>query len=184
MRYFLIIFIPLMFCACQNTSHISKQEYNELQNQVRYLKNKVDSLERQLDKKADIESALQHDSLLFLIRKTPCLGPCPEYEFKVYKDGWASYQGKNFVDMLGVYTANITLGQMKQIEDAFRKSHFYAFRDYYDDSRLDIPSIIIEYHGPQGVKKVVARTEIPHSFRSLAVDLEEIADQIKWIPYE
>ena len=184
MRYLLLILTAFLFWACQNSSRISKEEYNELQNQVRYLKTKVDSLERQLDRKADLENALQHDSLLFLIRKTPCLGPCPEYEFKVYKDGWASYQGKNFVDMLGVYTAELTVGQMKQIDEAFRKAHFYAFRDNYDDSRLDIPSIIIEYHGPQGVKKVVARTEIPHSFRSLAVDLEEIADQIKWVPYE
>ena len=184
MRIVLIIFLGFFLAACQNSSHISKEEYAELQNQVRYLKNKVDSLEKQLDHKADSESLLQHDSLLFSIKKTPCLGPCPEYEFKVYQDGWASYQGKNFVDMLGIYTGNLTVRQMNAIDEAFRKAHFYAFRDMYDDARLDIPSIIIEYHGPQGVKKVVARTEIPHSFRVLAVDLEEIADQIKWYPYE
>ena len=44
--------------------------------------------------------------------------------------------------------------------------------------------MIIEYHGPQGVKKVMARTQIPHNFRSMAEDLEELADAIKWYPVE
>ena len=84
--------------------------------------------------------------------------------------------------MLGIYTANLSQEQMSKIEKIFREAHFYAFRNEYDDNRLDIPSMIIEYHGPQGVKSVNARTEIPHSFRKMAVELEELADEIKWYP--
>jgi len=159
---------------------VTDQEVIDLKNQISFLKEKVDSLEAELARNKEIEEILEHDSLLFSYRRTPCFGTCPIFEFKVYKDGWASYEGKQFVEMLGVYTAEITHRQMLEINRIFNEAHFYAFRDVYDDSRSDIPSRIIEYHGPMGVKKVIARSEIPHAFRTMAVELENLADQINW----
>lgn len=150
--------------------------------QIDALNAKVDSLEEQLKYSVDLENLLSHDSLLFSYRRTPCLGNCPVFTFKVYKDGWATYEGSHYVDLLGVYTANLTASQMMKVERLFKEAHFYTFKNTYDDSRMDIPSMIIEYHGPQGVKKVVARTSIPHTFRKLAVDLQEFSDEIKWYP--
>lgn len=150
--------------------------------QIETLSAKVDSLEEQLKYSVDLEKLLSHDSLLFSYRRTPCLGTCPVFTFKVYKDGWATFEGDHYVDLLGVYTANLTASQMMKVEAIFKEAHFYSFDNRYDDSRQDIPSTIIEYHGPQGVKKVVARTSIPHTFRKLSVDLEEFTDEIKWYP--
>jgi hypothetical protein len=106
------------------------------------------------------------------------------FTFKVYKDGWASYEGSHYVDLLGVYTANLSVEQMNNIEQLFKESIFYVFKDEYTDGRQDIPSIIIEYHGPQGVRKVVARTSIPFTYRKLAARLEELSDDITWDPAE
>lgn len=178
----ILLFIFLL--SCSSGAKISKEELSAMKQELAYLNSKVDSLEYQLDKKLSIEKLLDHDSILFSYRRTPCFGNCPVFSFKVYQDGWASYEGKSFVDMLGVYTANLTQEQLNKVDEIFRKAHFYAFRDSYDDGRTDIPSMIIEYHGPQGIKKVVARTEIPYSFRSMAVELEELADEIKWYPVQ
>lgn len=158
---------------------------NELRSQINYLNEKVNSLEKELAVNKELENVLFHnDSLLFSVRRTPCLGNCPVYNFKVYKDGFASYEGSNFVDMLGVYTAELTQRQMYEVEKIFREAHFYTFKDEYDDSRLDIPSMIIEYHGNRGIKKVVARTSIPQTFRAMVVDLHELSDSITWKPVE
>lgn len=180
----ILVLLSVFFLSCQSSSEISKDELDELKLQVNYLNEKVDSLESQLAYKYDVENLLKHDSLLFSFKRTPCYGNCPVFEFKVYQDGWASYRGSNFVDMMGIYTANLTQKQMLMVRKIFSDAHFYAFRDKYDDERLDIPAMIVEYHGPQGVKKVIARTQIPHSFRTMAVDLEELADDITWYPME
>lgn len=155
-----------------------------MQAQIDYLNKKVDSLETALSLNKELESILIHDSLLFSLRQTPCYGNCPVYTFKVYKDGWATYDGSNYVDLLGVYTSQLTSNQIIEIERVFREAHFYTFKDEYDDSRLDIPSMILEYHGPRGVKKVTARTSIPQTFRALVVDLKKLADNITWKPVE
>jgi hypothetical protein len=155
-----------------------------MQDQITELNLKVDSLEKRIKYMGELESLLNHDSLLFSYRRTPCLGNCPVFSFKVYKDGWATYEGSHFVDLLGIYTASLNESQMKELETIFKKSNFYAFRDTYDDSRMDIPSMIVEYHGPIGVKKVIARTSIPQTFRKLTVELEEFADKLKWYPAE
>jgi len=155
-----------------------------MQDQITELNLKVDSLENKIKYMGELEELLNHDSLLFSYRRTPCLGNCPVFSFKVYKDGWATYEGSHFVDMLGIYTASLNESQMKQLEMIFKKSNFYAFRNTYDDNRLDIPSMIVEYHGQMGVKKVVARTSIPQTFRKLTVELEEFADKLKWYPAE
>ncbi len=180
MKYTLGILLFIFFYSCNTGTKISKEELSDLRNKVNYLESKVDSLEEELQHKLSVDKLLEHDSLLFSYRRTPCLGSCPVFKFSVYQDGWATYEGKNYVDMIGVYTARLTTQQMNKINNIFRDSYFYAFRDKYDDSRLDIPAMIVEYHGPHGVKKVVARTEIPYSFRTMTVELEKLADEILW----
>lgn len=155
-----------------------------MQDEISQLKHQVDSLENRLKYMGELEELLNHDSLLFSYRRTPCLGNCPVFSFKVYKDGWATYEGSHYVDLLGIYTASLNASQMQELEDIFTGSNFYAFRNTYDDSRMDIPSMIVEYHGKNGVKKVIARTSIPQTFRKLLVDLEEFADKLKWYPAE
>lgn len=184
MKFISGILLFIFLLSCNSGSRISKEDYDDLKQQIVVLNKQIDSLENELKVKYDIRDLLQHDSLLFSYRRTACLGNCPIFDFKVYQDGWASYEGKSYVDMLGIYTANLTQEQMRKIESIFRDAHFYAFRNEYNDNRLDIPSMIVEYHGPQGIKKVNARTEIPHSFRTMAVALEELADEIKWYPVQ
>ena len=152
--------------------------------QIESLNKKVDSLQTELALNKELENMLIHDSLLFSLRRTPCFGNCPVYTFKVYTDGWATYEGSNFVDLLGVYIAQLTNAQMREVEKIFGDARFYTFKDEYDDSRLDIPSMIIEYHGPRGIKKVTARTSIPQTFRTMVVDLQELSDSITWKPIE
>lgn len=184
MRVVSSVLLLAFMLSCGSTSKVSDSELDDLREQVTYLNAKVDSLEKMLQYDYDLQNYLRHDSLLFSYRRTPCLGNCPVFTFKVFKDGWASYEGDHYVDLLGVYTANLTEDQMESINQIFKEAHFYTFRDEYDDTRQDIPSFIIEYHGPNGVKKVVARTSIPHTFRKLAIKLQELSDEITWTPAE
>ncbi len=184
MKYALGILLVVFLYSCKTGANISNDELTDLRAENSYLNSKVDSLENELQRKLDTDKLLDHDSILFTYRRTPCLGNCSVFKFSVYQDGWATYEGKNYVDMIGVYTARLSQDQLNKIHRIFKSSFFYSFKDEYDDSRLDIPSMIVEYHGPQGVKQVIARTEIPYNFRSLTVELEELADEITWDPVE
>ena len=184
MKYTLGILLFVVLYSCSTGASISKDELRDLREEVKFLETKVDSLESELARKLDTDKLLEHDSVLFFYRRTPCLGSCPVFKFSVYQDGWATYEGKNYVDMIGVYTAKLSPAQLQQIHNIFQGAFFYTFRNEYDDSRLDIPAMIVEYHGPQGIKKVVARTEIPYTFRTMTVELEKLADEIMWNPAE
>jgi hypothetical protein len=183
-KYILPIVISIFLYSCNSRATISKEEISSLKEEVKLLNDKIDSLEEELRYSLEMERLLTHDSILFSYKKTPCLGSCPVFKFSVYKDGWATYEGKNYVDLIGVYTARLSQEEMNKLHRIFQAAYFYSFRARYDDNRLDIPSMIVEYHGSQGVKKVVAKTEIPHSFRKMTVDLEEFADEIIWEPAE
>ena len=184
MKHIFLVLLAILIFSCNSSSEISHSEKKELNTEIASLNAKIDSLEVELENKESIERHLIHDSLLFSYKRTPCFGNCPVFEFRVYKDGWATFQGKNFVDMLGVYTADLSEAQLLRINNIFRDYHFYTFRNEYNDNRMDIPSMVVEYHGPQGFKKVIARTDIPRTYRLMLIELKELADEIRWTPVQ
>jgi hypothetical protein len=121
-----------------------------------------------------------HKSLFFSLKRTPCLGTCPVYSLEVFTDGFVKYYGKNYVELIGDYSGSLSQEQLADVEVLFNNADFYAFDAEYNDGRLDIPATIIEYHGPDGDKKVEARTEIPKNFRLLASELEKLIKEIDW----
>lgn len=176
---FSVILMMSLF-SCKSGKNAADVQVSELKNQVASLNNKVDSLENVIVKYQRELYGKNPENLLFSIRRTPCLGTCPVYSFEVYRDGFVSYLGRKYVDLEGAYAGKLSPGQLKKAKEWFDEADFYSMKDYYKDARLDIPSIIIEYHGPEGPKKVEASTEIPQNFRRLASKLESLIDEVDW----
>lgn len=175
-----IVLIGLSACS-QNKEVVDNQvKIDRLNQYIMTLSAKVDSLEGVIEDQQKSMLLVDHKSLLFSLQRTSCLGTCPVFKLEVYTDGFVLYKGKNYVELIGDYSGVLNPDQLADVDILFEKAEFYSFQPEYNDGRLDIPATIIEYYGPQGVKKVEARTEIPKNFRVLASELEKLIENIDW----
>lgn len=170
----------LLLGACSSNKDVSQVQIDKLNQYIMTLSAKVDSLEGVIEDQQKSMLLDDHKSLLFSLKRTPCLGTCPVYKLEVYTDGFVRYNGKNYVNLIGDYSGVLNPEQITEVENLFINADFYAFQAEYNDGRLDIPATIIEYFGPEGDKKVEARTEIPKNFRVLATELEKLIEEIDW----
>jgi hypothetical protein len=180
-----IVLIGLSACSSKQDVVVDEVADNQvkidkLNQYIMALSTKVDSLEKIIEQNQRKTLLIEHDSLLFTLLRTPCLGSCPVYKLEVYTDGYVKYNGRNYVDLMGIYTGYLKPDQIKNVIQYFNKADFYSFSDKYVDYRLDIPSIIIEYNSENGFKKVEASTEIPRNFRVLTSELELLIEEIDW----
>ena len=53
--------------------------------------------------------AAKADSLFFSIERTPCFGACRAYSIKIYRSGFATYEGRMNVDLMGTHSTRIAL---------------------------------------------------------------------------
>jgi len=181
LRWIAIVIVIVGLSACKSQQPASSNyQIEQLQNQLKKVNTRLDSIENILLRREHVLQQSEHDSLLFSLRRTACLGNCPVFTLDVYYDGWVKYVGKNYVDLMGIYTGNLSKNQISYIKKAFSDAGFYKFKNQYNDGRLDIPATIIEYNGPGGIKKVEARTDIPRPFRLLANDMESLVNEINW----
>jgi hypothetical protein len=178
---FLIVIATLSLTACSSKQEVANEGQIEKLNQyIMTLSAKVDSLEGVIEDQQKSMLLDDHKSLFFSLKRTPCLGTCPVFSLEVYSDGFVKYIGKNYVELIGDYSGSLSPDQLADVEVLFNNADFYAFDAEYNDGRLDIPATIIEYSGPEGDKKVEARTEIPKNFRLLASELEKLIKEIDW----
>jgi hypothetical protein len=59
-------------------------------------------------------SKSEGDTLEMEFSKTPCYGQCPVYEVKVYESGFAIWEGKNFTDRMGTFSAEISASERQK----------------------------------------------------------------------
>ena len=175
-------FLLIGLYACSSNQEVvdNQVQIDKLNQYIMSLSAKVDSLEGVIEDQQKSMLLVDHKSLLFSLKRTPCLGTCPVFKLEVYTDGFVMYSGKNYVELIGEYNGLLNLEQLADVKKLFSNSDFYTFESEYNDGRLDIPATIIEYYGPNGEKKVEARTEIPKKFRVLASELEKLIKEIDW----
>lgn len=174
------LLIGLYACSSKQEVAVNQEQIDKLNQYIMTLSAKVDSLEKVVEDQQKSMLLVDSKSLLFSLKRTPCLGTCPVFKLEVYADGFVMYNGKNYVELIGDYTGVLNSEQLADVEKFFSEADFYAFESEYNDGRLDIPATIIEYYGSQGNKKVEARTEIPTKFRVLASELEKLIKEIDW----
>lgn len=178
-----ILLIGLFACSPKQEVAVDDDHQAKIDKQNEYimaLSTKVDSLEKIIEQNQRKAMLLEHKSLLFTLERTPCLGTCPVYKLEVYTDGYVKYNGRNYVDLIGVYTGTLKPEQFEKVVQLFNDTDFYSLKDQYVDLRLDIPATIIEYYSEKGYKKVEASNEIPRKFRILTSELELVIEGIDW----
>ena len=73
------------------------------------------------------------DSLVISFSKTPCFGRCPVYKVKVYESGFATYEGLNFAEKLGLYSYRFSNEEIEAIRNVSypEDSSKFHVRNYF-----------------------------------------------------
>jgi hypothetical protein len=138
----------------------------------------IDSLKR----RAEVTNS--RDSLVVSFEKTACFGRCPVYKIKVYQSGFATYEGINFVDRMGLYYTRFDLNQIQEIQMEAREEGFFEFEETYDREGLtDLPSTTLGINAEGNRNKVEARFEIPKQVNTFFAWVENKLEQNPWKPY-
>ena len=76
------------------------------------------------------------------MKRTPCFGKCPYYEFVIFSNGDVLYEGFNFVERIGKFKGEINIKKIAFIKEKLKEVEFFKFDSVYDAGVSDLPSTI------------------------------------------
>lgn len=130
-----------------------------------------------------LEIPVPQDSLSILYQRTACFGTCPIFVLKIYKSGYATYEGTNFVEMMGKFDGYAPQGALEAVMAQANGIGYFNMQDRYDAMVSDLPSIITEITGPNGNRKRVNnRYGGPKSLQDLYPILDHVIESTEWKP--
>jgi len=120
------------------------------------------------------------DSLVAMLKKTPCYGRCPVFSFKIYSSGSVNYYGKANTEMEGMYTGKLTDEKVAIVLKKIEKINFFELNNIYDTNVTDFPSVNV-YANKDGKKKqIIDRQGGPKELKELEALLDEMIKTVKW----
>ncbi|MCB0764317.1 MAG: hypothetical protein KDB84_06405 [Flavobacteriales bacterium] len=122
------------------------------------------------------------DSLVFMLRKSPCFGHCKAYQIEVYRSGYAVYNGNSNVEKIGMHTGRIGPDTLKALVAEADRIGFFGLEDKYDAPVTDLPSTVIRVVANGKDKEVTGRVGTPEDFKALAAQAEELLLPVPWRP--
>lgn len=124
------------------------------------------------------------DTLVIAFEKTACFGRCPVYKVKVYQSGFATYEGLNFTEKMGLYSYQFSKPEIESIyQDALEIAYFELDAEYDDKRITDLPSTISEINYKGKSHRVKARVEAPERLRNFHKNLAVTFQEKDWKTY-
>jgi Domain of unknown function (DUF6438) len=121
------------------------------------------------------------DSLFCRYERTPCFGRCPVFELKIYRSGYAVYEGRNFVDLIGFYHTTFSATSLQKISGTAEAIKYFSLKDSYDNPYVtDLPTITTEIHTETHDKSVTARYQSPAELQTLYAALDSLIASAEW----
>lgn len=103
------------------------------------------------------------------LQRTPCFGPCPIDRVTLRCDGTATYEGKQFVERIGLYEGQIWVGRFRRLVELVEYVNFFGLDDQYPDPLRveDLPSRVTTVIR-DGVAKTVRTTDVSFVFEGVS----------------
>ncbi|MBK8339180.1 MAG: hypothetical protein IPK99_03870 [Flavobacteriales bacterium] len=120
------------------------------------------------------------DSLFFSIERTPCFGKCPAYRIKVYRSGYATYEGISNVERLGMNRGQVGLDTLAVLLKEAEAIGYFDLQDSYDRQVTDIPSTRLRMVSGARDKAILARAGVPPELKAFALRADELLLPMKW----
>ena len=107
--------------------------------------------------------------------RTVCFGTCPSFIFTIDSDGSATYEGRNFVDLIGKYSGESSPADIASVMKVAKEVGYDTLQTSYDNPLvIDLPSTITII----GDKKVLNRYRGP-ALEGLYNHLDKLIADIK-----
>ena len=127
---------------------------------------------------------LPKDSLIIGFEKTPCFGRCPVYKVRVYESGFATFEGLNFTEQLGMYATNFSQEEIARVFKSAEEVKYFSMEDKYDNPMVsDLPSTISYLRNEDQSKRIVARVNPPEDLKIFHKNLAVSLQEKDWKPY-
>ena len=177
--YIIAIFLVAAFAACKTSKQVSEETSKKgvLTEPLR-IKADVIKLDSSMIKAAEVERAI--DTLYLTIRKTPCYGQCPIYTADIYNSGYVVYEGKRFVENVGLYTGRLSPDALKSIRHLARTVNYFGFENEYDSPVTDFPTTYTTMHFNGQQKTIKNRVGGPDELREFENHVQKVLDGVAW----
>lgn len=127
-----------------------------------------------------IQEDLPEHPLIRYVR-TPCFGTCPSFELLAFSTGRITYDGKNFVDNVGLFTGTWNSDEIGSIFAIAEQINYFELLDSYDNKLvMDLPSITTELWDGSKMKSVLSRYQRPEELNKLYEALDKLIANTTW----
>jgi hypothetical protein len=121
------------------------------------------------------------DTLFASLDRGYCFGTCPVFTLKIYQSGYAEFEGKANIEMIGVFHATFSQSQMDELVEVAKRINYMSFEDTYDNPRVtDLPSHTSSIVIDNRRKQVTRRINYPESIVVFEKKMEELMKDLKW----
>jgi hypothetical protein len=114
-----------------------------------------------------------------------CYGFCPDYTVTITGDGQVRYEGRRFVNAVGVRTATIPREDVARLLARFDEIGFDQLRDSYRANVTDLPTYTVALTRNGRTKAVVdyggPGAGMPRSVRDLQAEIDRVAGTAQWV---
>jgi hypothetical protein len=169
MRYSILFFFVLLFgVGCNSKKEAASAEVASVPDTVVVI----------------MDPPAPKDSLAVHFEKTPCFGRCPVFKINVYQSGFATYEGLNFAEKMGLYSYRFSEADLEKIYDMASSIDYFNLDSEYNDPRVtDLPSTISQIQLNDESHRVKARMGVPKALKDFHENLGIMLNERDWKPY-
>ncbi len=113
--------------------------------------------------------------------RTGCRGKCPAFDFTVYQDGWAIFNGKRYTKHEGEATTQLSKEEFAQLQANCQKANLWDLQPAYGMNVMDIPTTTIHFYEKDRDKKVAWRMRAPKGLPTLSNEICQILYNRGWL---
>lgn len=116
------------------------------------------------------------------MRKTPCFGSCPSFEFRIYSSGNVIYRGERNVEKIGVYEGHVHHNTIQVIIATADSVGYFDLEDSYPpvEERIpDLPSTITSVKFGDAEKNITNNHNAPSNLIKFEKYLLQILNNIE-----
>jgi hypothetical protein len=145
-----------------------------------------ESSERNMEENAAAESKDMNseefaETIVISLSKTPCFGACPTFNFTVFANGMAYYEGLNNVEKKGKFKAELSKTAINQLLNEASSAGYFSLNDTYDNPAVtDLPSTITYLNMEGKEKKVLCRYQCDNRINKVNKMIEAMIQKTTW----
>lgn len=117
------------------------------------------------------------NDVIVSLERTPCFGPCPVYSVTLFENGNVIYEGKQYVENIGIYQYQIPVSDAKKIIDKFYEINYFSLNDKYEINVTDHSTVITSFRNESYEKTVSNYADAgPSRLHELEIMLDDLTD--------